>query len=205
MSRTGLGSTRPSRMANTRPSLPTTYSAGSPGRTAIPTGRCTLAIWTSRTRGGVGGAAPGEGGVVPLGGAAGVVAGPPPWHAPPTSRAARITPQALRLPIPPSVRHRAPGRLSETCSIGLRHTVGVSEWQRGDGVVLRETWGGAIWAARAVTVVQDGPEQRSVFVPRGNRWMAAVDERGEPLRLPTAGWRLAEFAWDGGAILSFAW
>jgi hypothetical protein len=87
----------------------------------------------------------------------------------------------------------------------MRQTLLVSTWRPGDAVVLRELWDGRVWAARPVTVVEDSPGQQRFYVPSGDRWMAAVDDRGEPLHLPARAWTLAEFAWHGGAILSFAW
>ena len=77
-------------------------------------------------------------------------------------------------------------------------------WSPGDVVVVRETWQGRPWQARAEVVVDDGEEELRLFLPNGIRWATAV-RAGEEIRLPEGDWDLDERRWLGGPILSFAW
>lgn len=78
-------------------------------------------------------------------------------------------------------------------------------WAPGSSVVLREVWGGKIWAARPVVVVKDEPTERMFYVPPGGAMKAPVAVSGEPLRLPVKEWRLEDRPGGRRHVLSFAW
>ncbi|MGZ5353897.1 MAG: DUF402 domain-containing protein [Actinomycetota bacterium] len=74
----------------------------------------------------------------------------------------------------------------------------------GHPVVLREVWHGRVWAARPATVVEDGPERSSLFIPAGTTSMAAARD-GLLLKVPRDGFSLVEHRFTAGHVLSFAW
>lgn len=78
-------------------------------------------------------------------------------------------------------------------------------WSPGDAVVLREIWGGRIWTARPVIVVDDTLEQQMFFMPPGVRWMCPKDDRGGWLLLPARDWTLGDRVLTWERVLSFAW
>jgi predicted RNA-binding protein associated with RNAse of E/G family len=78
-------------------------------------------------------------------------------------------------------------------------------WDPGDTVVLREVWQGRLWTARPQTVVEDAEAQQMFCCSPGMRWKAPATQAGEPLRLPTRDWVLADRVWSDYRLLSFAW
>jgi predicted RNA-binding protein associated with RNAse of E/G family len=77
-------------------------------------------------------------------------------------------------------------------------------FETGDAVALREIWGGRVFAARPATVVQDRPDRALFYVPPVVRCLQARSEDGEPVRIPTRGWRLQDVEWRHQRVLSFA-
>lgn len=75
----------------------------------------------------------------------------------------------------------------------------------GGEVVLRERWGGGIWAARPAVVVMDKPSEKRFFVPTGVKWWYPADDDGNEMRLPLEDWRLEEGEMNSRNLLSFAW
>lgn len=78
-------------------------------------------------------------------------------------------------------------------------------WRPGDAIVLRETWRGRVFEARPATVVEDRPDQTTLFVRTGARVAVAVDDEGRQLRLPEGDWHLELREVRAFSILSFAW
>ena len=75
----------------------------------------------------------------------------------------------------------------------------------GSPVVIREIWDGRVWAAYPAIMVEESAGQRIFWIAPETRWMAAAEEAGTLLRLPTDHWRLAERRWENRSILSFSW
>ena len=78
----------------------------------------------------------------------------------------------------------------------------------GTAIALREILRGRIWAARPAFVVRDDPDLLVLFLPIGNRWMAAdVRDRDDLIRTKStaATWDLVERTWTQMHVLSFAW
>jgi predicted RNA-binding protein associated with RNAse of E/G family len=80
----------------------------------------------------------------------------------------------------------------------------VRAFRPGEAVALREVWRGRVWAARAATIVEDGPDQTAFFIPVGTTWMAAA-RGGRLLRVPREGFTLVEQRFHAYHVLSFAW
>ncbi len=78
-------------------------------------------------------------------------------------------------------------------------------FRTGDPVVIRELWRGRVFEARPTIVVEDGPDQVTLFLPGGVRCGRPVDHHGRELRLPDRPWRLEEHPRGPQPILSFAW
>lgn len=78
-------------------------------------------------------------------------------------------------------------------------------WQPGDAIALRERWGPSIFEARAATVVQDLPEQTTLFVPAHVVCAIGYDDEGIELRIPDRPWHLELRPRGDFGILSFAW
>jgi hypothetical protein len=68
-------------------------------------------------------------------------------------------------------------------------------WSSGDVVALRELWDGRIWKARAWIVVEDGPEQLILWIPKGAQTMLP-----EGSELPVGRWKLAEGSFPSNAL-----
>ncbi|HXF37941.1 MAG TPA: DUF402 domain-containing protein [Actinomycetota bacterium] len=77
-------------------------------------------------------------------------------------------------------------------------------WRPGHVVVLRERWGGRVWAARPAIVVRDDPGIRMFHVPAGARARVALGPDGRPLELPDGGWTLGERSVGDVRVLSLA-
>ena len=75
----------------------------------------------------------------------------------------------------------------------------------GDPIVLRELWGDRVFEARPSLVVQDDPEQISLFLPPSVRCAVPVAEDGSVLRVPDRPWRLDVHRRGPQGVLSFAW
>jgi hypothetical protein len=81
----------------------------------------------------------------------------------------------------------------------------VRRFEPGETIALRQTWGGRVWAARPVTVVEDAPEQTMLFVPSGTGWMAPFHD-GRRLKIPQTEFELAPLRYEDEIhVLSFAW
>jgi hypothetical protein len=81
----------------------------------------------------------------------------------------------------------------------------VRRFEPGETIALRQTWGGRVWAARPVTVVEDAPEQTMLFVPSGTGWMAPFHD-GQRLKIPQTEFELAPLRYEDEIhVLSFAW
>jgi uncharacterized protein len=81
----------------------------------------------------------------------------------------------------------------------------MERWSPGDPIVLREIWRGRVFEARPATVVEDAPEQTTLFIPGGVRCAVPVGDDGTELRLPDRPWRLEVRQRAPEPILSFAW
>jgi hypothetical protein len=76
----------------------------------------------------------------------------------------------------------------------------------GKTVVVQEVWRDRIWGARPMRVVDDAAERAALWLPRGTRWMAPIDDpsrgwegdRGERLAACAASgtWTHRELVWD---------
>ena len=76
-------------------------------------------------------------------------------------------------------------------------------FEPGQAVALREVWDGRIWSARPVTVVEDVPEQITLFIPAGAHWMAPFRD-GRRLKIQEPEFELVEEPYKAH-VLSFAW
>jgi hypothetical protein len=81
----------------------------------------------------------------------------------------------------------------------------VQRFRPGDPIVLRELWGGRVFEARPMIVVQDDPDQTALFLPAGVECGVPIGEDGSSLRLPDRPWRLEIRPRGTQPILSFAW
>lgn len=81
----------------------------------------------------------------------------------------------------------------------------MERWSPGDPIVLREIWRGSVFEARPAIVVDDAPEQTTLFIPGGVRCAVPVGDDGTELRLPDRPWRLEIRRRGPEPILSFAW
>jgi Protein of unknown function (DUF402) len=81
----------------------------------------------------------------------------------------------------------------------------VQRFSPGDPIVLRELWRGRVFEARPMVVVEDGPDQRMLYLPAGARCGMPVAEDGSVLRVPDRPWRLEIRSRGDDPILSFAW
>lgn len=70
-------------------------------------------------------------------------------------------------------------------------------WPAGTSVTLRHVWFGRVWAAIPMTVVEDTPTRRSLYVAPGTVFMAPNCTRAEHLRVLASGkWALIEITWN---------
>jgi hypothetical protein len=81
----------------------------------------------------------------------------------------------------------------------------VQRFRPGDPIVLRELWHGRVFEARPMIVVQDDPDQTTLFLPGGVRCGVPIGEDGAELRLPDRPWRLEVRTRGPQPALSFAW
>jgi predicted RNA-binding protein associated with RNAse of E/G family len=82
--------------------------------------------------------------------------------------------------------------------------IGSARRRPGDAVAIRELWNGRVWYARPAVVVTDDPALRMFHVPAHVRCRIPIDARGDPLRIPTDDWTLADEERGAGWNLSFA-
>jgi Protein of unknown function (DUF402) len=75
----------------------------------------------------------------------------------------------------------------------------------GESITLREVWRGRVFEARPMVVVQDEPEQTTLFLPGGVRCGVPIADDGRELRLPDRPWRLEIRVRGPQPVLSFAW
>jgi len=76
-----------------------------------------------------------------------------------------------------------------------------AQWSAGDRIILREVNQGRVWAIRPVTVVEDSADRIATYVAPGTMWKRPVSASGEPLRLQSPEWGLADVPWTGNAAL----
>ena len=50
----------------------------------------------------------------------------------------------------------------------------MSQWQRGQTIVVQDVWQGRLWTARPMTVVQDTDEYVALWMPRGTLWQGST-------------------------------
>jgi Protein of unknown function (DUF402) len=75
-------------------------------------------------------------------------------------------------------------------------------WRVGQQIILREVNQGRVWAVRPVTVVEDSADRIATYMAPGTIWKRPVSASGEPLRLQSPDWGLADVTWTGnGALL----
>jgi hypothetical protein len=77
-------------------------------------------------------------------------------------------------------------------------------FEPGQSVALRDVWNGRVWNARPVTIVEDRPDQLTLFIPAGARWMAPHSE-GRRLKIPQEHFDLVELSDYDAYVLSFSW
>lgn len=76
-----------------------------------------------------------------------------------------------------------------------------ARWRAGDQIILREVNKGRVWAVRPVTVVEDSADRIATYMAPGTIWKRPVSASGEPLRLQSPEWDLADVPWTGNAAL----
>jgi hypothetical protein len=83
----------------------------------------------------------------------------------------------------------------------------VRRFAPGETVVLRETLGGRLWAARPMTVVLDADDLSMFFIPAGVRWLGPTGAKERLIRLKAGGadWVVEERRRTDAHVLSWAW
>ena len=72
----------------------------------------------------------------------------------------------------------------------------------GTAVTLRQVWFGRVWAAFPMTVVEDTPTRRALYIAPGTVFMAPDCTRAEHLRVLASGkWGLVEMTWNEQPML----
>ena len=78
-------------------------------------------------------------------------------------------------------------------------------FEAGESIVLRETWKGRVWEARAAIVVEDAPERTILYVAPRSPKKRATWSNGQTMRFPVRDWLLASAKSSNRHVLSFAW
>lgn len=78
-------------------------------------------------------------------------------------------------------------------------------FEPGSQIVLRETWKGRVWEARAAIVVEDAPERTLLYVSPRSPKKRASWSNGQTMRFPVRDWILASARSSNRHVLSFAW
>ncbi len=75
-------------------------------------------------------------------------------------------------------------------------------WSPGTPVTLRHVWFGRVWAALPMTVVQDTPTRRALYIAPSTVFVAPNCARAEHLRvLASRKWELVEMTWNEQPML----